>query len=165
MWSGIQAMHDENNNNSSPQHTGTCLGFDYGTKHIGMAVGEQQLSSARPLTVAANRNGTPDWDLIQSCVEQWRPSDLIVGWPLTEEGEEQSLCDHVRGFAKRLKKKFNRPVHFIDERYTSSAAQEHIRTMRQSGQRKRRSTHSDVDSIAAALILETWFSRHDKHDG
>lgn len=150
---------------SNAHRVGICLSFDYGTQHIGLALGEKRLSSARPLTVVTNRNGTPDWELIQSCVDQWDPSDLIVGWPLTEDGEEQSLCNHVRGFAKRLKRKFNLPVHFVDERFTSSAAQEHIRLMRQSGQRKRRSTHTDVDGVAAALILETWFSQHDERDG
>ncbi|MFK7857484.1 MAG: Holliday junction resolvase RuvX [Granulosicoccus sp.] len=139
---------------------GTCLAFDYGTRHIGMAVGEYQMQSARPLGVIANRNGTPDWPSIQHHIEEWQPTDLILGWPLTEDGQEQPLCDHIKGFAKRLEQNFERPVHFVDERFSSVAAQEQIRSMRQSGQRTRRSKHTDVDSVAAAIIMETWFTQH-----
>jgi len=139
---------------------GICLAFDYGTRHIGVAVGEYQIKSARPLGVVANRNGTPDWTSIQQYIEQWQPTDLILGWPLTEDGQEQALCAHVKGFGKRLQKSFDRPVHFVDERFSSIAAQEQIRSMRQSGQRTRRSKHTDIDSVAAALIMETWFTQH-----
>ena len=139
---------------------GICLSFDYGTKNIGLAIGEAQLRSARPIAVIANRHGTPDWDMIRSQINQWQPSDLIVGWPLSEAGEEQALCNHIKGFIKRLEKTFQLPVHKVDERFSSNAAQEQIRLMRQSGQRKRRSKHTDIDSMAAALILETWFSQH-----
>lgn len=139
---------------------GICLSFDYGTKHIGLAVGEHKLKSARPLGVVANRNGTPDWTSIRLYVEQWQPTDLVLGWPLSEDGTEQSLCNHVKGFAKRLEQTFDLPVRLVDERFSSTAAQEHIRSMRQSGQRTRRSKHTDVDSVAAALILETWFTQH-----
>lgn len=138
----------------------TCLGFDYGTRHIGIAVGNLQLGTARPLTVVINRNGTPDWDSICEEVKQWQPSNLVVGWPLTEDGREQPLCDHVKGFVKRLGRNFELPVHLSDERFSSIAAQEKIREMRQSGQRTKRSQHTDIDSISAAIILENWFTQH-----
>ncbi|MFK8081057.1 MAG: Holliday junction resolvase RuvX [Granulosicoccus sp.] len=142
------------------QQAGTCLAFDYGTRHIGVAVGEHQIQSARPLGVVANRNGTPDWASVHQHIEQWQPTDLILGWPLTEDGHEQALCNHVKGFAKRLRQMFDLPVHLVDERFSSNAAQEQIRSMRQSGQRTRRSKHTDIDSVAAALIMETWFTQH-----
>ena len=135
------------------------FGFDYGTRRIGVAVGNSLLGTARPLGVVQNHNGTPEWNAIKSYLEQWRPTGLVVGLPLTESGEEQALCNHVRGFAKRLDKQFSIPVHFSDERYSSLAAQEEIRKMRQSGQRPRRSKHADIDGVAAALILEQWFSQ------
>lgn len=155
-------MHNATNGVSKDDHNvGICLAFDYGTKHIGLAVGEHQIRSARPLGVVINRNGTPDWTSIRMHIEQWQPTDLVLGWPLNEDGREQALCDHVKGFAKRLRQTFDLPVHFVDERFSSNAAQEQIRTMRQSGQRTRRSKHTDVDSVAAALILETWFNLDD----
>lgn len=143
------------------QHSiSTCLAFDYGTRHIGIAVGNYQLGTARPVGVVVNRNGTPDWPAIQTQVDQWQPSDLVVGWPLNEDGSEQSLCDHVKGFVKRLTKNFALPVHLNDERFSSIAAQEKIREMRHSGQRTKRTRHTDTDSVAAAFILEAWFTRH-----
>ena len=139
---------------------GTCLAFDYGSRRIGLAIGNSILGSARPLAVVSNRNGTPDWDRIDEHIKQWQPSDLILGWPLNEAGLEQPLCNHVRGFSKRLANRFRLPVHLVDERYSSIAAQEAIKTLRQRGQMTKQSTHEDIDSMAAALILETWFSQH-----
>ncbi|NND91500.1 MAG: Holliday junction resolvase RuvX [Granulosicoccus sp.] len=140
------------------QDVGTCLSFDYGSRRIGTAIGEARLQSARPLEVITNTNGTPDWDAIDRLISQWQPTDLVVGWPLDESGEEQPLTQHVRGFIRRLAQRYSLPVHKSDERFSSIAAQEVIRHQRRSGQRTRRSRHGDVDTVAAALILETWFS-------
>ncbi len=142
-----------------PRIAGTCMAFDYGTRHIGMAIGDRLLHTARPLIVIANRNGTPDWQFIESEIDEWQPVDLVLGWPLTEDGNEQPLCDHIKGFSKQLTKRFDLPVHLVDERFSSMAAQEHIRSMRKNGQLKRRIRHTDVDKVAAALILETWFTQ------
>lgn len=137
---------------------GTCIAFDYGTKRIGTAVGEGQLQTARPLSVIANRNGQVDWPAVTALLDEWQPTDLIVGWPLNEAGGEQSITGHVRGFVKKLARQFSLPVHRVDERFSSLAAQSTLRNLRQNGQRKRRSTHADVDAIAAAVILESWFA-------
>jgi putative Holliday junction resolvase len=148
----------KSNNCDTADAVGNCIAFDYGSKRIGTAVGNASLQTARPLSVVDNRNGLADWPAIASIIEQWQPTDLVVGWPLDEHGEEQALTPHVRGFVKKLEQRFDRPVHKVDERFSSIAAQEAIRSMRQSGQRKRRSTRSDVDTVAAALILESWFA-------
>lgn len=137
---------------------GTCLAFDYGSKRIGTAVGERQLQSGRPLAVVTNAQGTPDWKAIDRLMEQWKPSALVVGWPLTESGEEQELTAHVRGFIKQLEKRYKLPVYKSDERYSSIAAQEQQRIMRRSGQRRRKTSRDDIDTLAAALILESWFA-------
>lgn len=137
---------------------GTCLAFDFGTRRIGLAVGEYSLQKATPIGVIANQNGTPDWAALDDFIEQWKPSDLVVGWPLTEDLQEQTITHHVKGFIKRLIKRYNLPVHKADERFSSMAAQSEIKNMRSTGQRKRKTTHEDVDKLAAALILESWFA-------
>lgn len=137
-----------------------CMAFDYGIKRIGLAVGNSRLQTTQPLCVVANRNGTPDWNTIDGQISDWRPEVFIVGWPLEESGQESALCNHVRGFSKRLQKRYQLPVEFTDERYSSIAAQDEIKTLRRRGQMTRHSTHGDVDKIAAALLLETWFSEH-----
>jgi len=142
-----------------PESTpGTCLCFDYGTHRIGLAIGEYQLKSANPIGIANNVNGTPEWLTIDNVIAQWQPTDLVVGWPLTENLEMQSITYHVRGFIKRLAKRYDLPVHKADERFTSMAAQQEIKQMRSSGQRKRKTSHQDIDTLAAALILESWFA-------
>ena len=145
---------------SPDYNAGTCLAFDYGSRRIGLAIGNSMLQSARPLAVVRNTNGTPDWDSVVLHIRQWQPVNLIVGWPLNEAGLEQPLCNHVKGFSKQLVKRFSLPVHLVDERYSSMAAQEEVKTLRQRGQMKRQSKHEDIDSMAAALILETWFSQN-----
>ncbi len=137
---------------------GTCVAFDFGTRRIGLAVGEFSLQTASPIGVVKNTNGTPDWPSIDDYIEQWKPSDLVVGWPLTEDLQEQTITHHVKGFIKRLTKRYGLPVHKADERFSSMAAQAEIKNMRSTGQRKRKTTHADVDTLAAALILESWFA-------
>ena len=123
-----------------------------------MAVGEYQLKTANPVAVAGNNNGTPDWPTIDKIIKEWQPTDLVVGWPLTEDLEMQTITFHVRGFIKRLSKRYDLPVHKADERFSSMAAQQEIKKMRSTGQRKRKTSHEDVDTLAAALILESWFA-------
>ena len=157
--------HDADNpvpdtGNKPNYNGGTCLAFDYGLRRIGLAIGNSMLQSARPLAVVRNRNGTPDWESVVLHIRQWQPVDLIVGWPLNEAGLEQPLCNHVKGFSKQLVKRFSLPVHLVDERYSSNAAQQEVKALRQRGQMTRKSKHEDIDSMAAALILETWFSQN-----
>lgn len=136
----------------------TLFGFDYGTRRIGVAVGEGLLGRARPLDVIGNTNGTPDWESLDRRVAEWQPAAFVVGWPLTRDGAEPALVAHVRGFARRLTRRYTRPVHTIDERFSSMAASDELRQLRQRGQRQRRVSRGDVDSMAAALILEHWFA-------
>ena len=135
----------------------TLFGLDYGTRRIGLAVGERRLARARPLAALANVNGTPDWTALDARVEEWRPAGFVVGWPLDADGAEQALTAHVKGFVKRLGARYGRPVHTVDERFSSIDAGERLAALRAAGQRRRRTSRADVDTLAAALILERWF--------
>lgn len=137
----------------------TCMAFDVGLKRIGVAVGEPLLGSARPLQAVANRNGTPDWPAIERLIEQWQPKQLVVGLPLTVDGGEQEMTRQARGFMRRLRGRTGLTVEPCDERYSSREAGERIASQRASGLRGSRSSHADVDTEAAAIILERWFAR------
>ena len=137
---------------------GTCLGFDYGTKRIGVAVGDAGLGTARPLAAVANRGDGPDWAAIDRLVDEWLPAALVVGLPLTADGDEQPVTAHARGFLRRLGKRTGRPAFGADERYSSIAAHEAIADARASGRRPRRADKGDVDAVAAAVILERWLA-------
>jgi len=138
--------------------TKTYLAFDYGTVRIGVAVGNSLTQTASPVQTVANVNGTPDWQAIEQLIEQWQPAELVVGLPLTVEGDEQAITPHVKGFVKALSKRFGLDIHEADERFSSMAAQAELAKMRASGQRAKRVSKGDIDSMAAALILQNWFT-------
>lgn len=138
--------------------TGTCLGFDFGTRRIGVAVGDAALATARPLaTVGVGATG-PDWRAIDALVAEWTPAALVVGLPLTADGQEQPLTSHARGFARRLAARTGLPAFAADERYSSIGAGQALAGARADGRRRRRVGKGEIDAAAAALILERWLA-------
>ncbi len=136
------------------------LGFDYGEKRIGVACGNSVTASASSIGVLKNDSGTPDWQQLDQWVEQWQPAAMIIGDPLDRDGEVVEITRQARGFAKRLGKRYQLPVHMIDERFSSIAAADVIRGQRQQSARKR-TTKGDLDRVSAALLTEQWL--HDNH--
>ncbi len=139
--------------------TGDYLCFDYGSVRIGLALGNTLLGTSKPLTTLANQSGTPDWTKIDQAVSEWRPTGLVVGIPLTLDGEAQAITPHAQGFQRKLKKRYKLPVFSADERYSSMDAQRELQKMRARGQHGK-TQHADVDKLAAALILERWFANN-----
>ncbi len=137
---------------------GNYLAFDYGSKRIGVAVGHTRTGTAAPLIVVANHSGTPDWSAIDKAIADWQPAGLVVGIPLSLGDQDQPITPHARGFLKRLGKRYSMPVYDADERFTSIAAQEQLQKARARGQRGR-TCKADIDTLAAALILEGWFAQ------
>lgn len=126
------------------------LGFDYGTRRIGVALGETLTASARPLgTVVVHRN-RPDWEALGRLVEQWRPARLVVGLPLELDGGEQEVTRGARRFGRQLEGRYRLPVDLVDERLTTRAARE----QRAASGRWR----DPIDPLAAQLILEGWLA-------
>ena len=137
---------------------GLWLGIDFGLKRIGIAKGSTQLGTAEPLTMMRNINGTPEWATLDAVVKNWQPVGLVVGLPLTEDGEAQDITHATRGFAKRCQKRYQLPLMWMDERFSPMQASETLAQLRQSGQRNKRTRKQDVDTLAAALILERWLA-------
>lgn len=131
---------------------GIYLGFDFGYKRIGVAVGQQLTSSASPLTTLDAKLGVPDWGIVQKLILQWQPVALIVGLPTCIDGSEQYTTAASKGFARQLRKRFERPVHLVDERLSTMEARAYL--FEEGGYRKIK--QSEVDSIAACVILEQW---------
>ena len=129
----------------------TLLGFDYGTHKIGVAVGQELTGTANPLTVLSRVKDKPDWDGIRRLIEEWRPQALVVGLPIGPDDKETPMTQAARKFARQLEGRFGLPVHLADERLTSREAWSRI-----GGIATRDVTR--IDSMAAKLILETWFS-------
>jgi len=129
----------------------TLLGFDFGTHKIGVAVGQQLTGTATPLTVLGRVRNRPDWEGIARLIDEWQPRALVVGLPKGPDEEETTMTRAARKFARQLEGRFHLPVHLADERLTSREAWSRI-----GGIATRDVTR--IDSMAAKLILETWFS-------
>ena len=132
----------------------TLLGFDYGTRRIGVAVGQQITHTVTPLTTLPCPNETPDWQAISKLIEAWQPDKLVVGLPLHLDGTAQPLTAKAQRFGNQLKGRYNLPVEMVDERLTSHEAETRLAT------HKGKSAKTDIDALAAALILQSWLDQH-----
>ena len=121
------------------------LGFDYGTKRIGVAVGNSLTGSAQALGVIQNTNPNQMHQKIQDLINEWQPSCLVVGLPLHPDGAEHAMTKRSRSFAQQLAKQFGRPIHFVDERYSSVLLEQDSQYQ------------GSVDSHVAGLLLEQFF--------
>lgn len=139
--------------------SGVVLGFDFGTKRIGVAVGNPLSKSAQALTTLHHQDG-PNWDEVTRLVNEWRPQALVVGIPLMQDGTEQPMTGHARWFIQELGNLFNLPVYESDERFSSIEAEGLLRAQRATGARKRRLQSGDTDAMAAQVILESWLLEH-----
>lgn len=135
----------------------TVLCFDYGTKTIGSAVGQSITRTANPLVDLPARDGIPDWSTIKKLLDEWQPHLVVVGLPLNMDGTDSELTTRARKFAKRLHGRFGVAVELADERLSSFEAKGRI--IGHSGSRQFK--QQNVDSLAAKIILESWFSSRD----
>ena len=141
-----------------------ALGFDFGSKRIGTAIGNQTLGSARGLGwISSPQNdqaqNDQDWLALDKLIAQWQPQILLVGAPLTEDGEKQAMTRKARHFAHQLRARFALPVQEVDERYSSCSAESELVAARSSG-KKSRLKRGDSDSLAAAIIVQQWLDEH-----
>jgi putative Holliday junction resolvase len=143
-----------NNSTSSPT---TVLGFDYGARRIGVAVGNGLTRGARALEVITNGTQGPDWLRLDTLLREWKPDALVVGLPLTMEGAEQQTSRAARAFAAALGERYNVPLHLVDERLSSIEAARRFADRRANGQTRRKHAHT-LDAVAAEIIVETWLT-------
>jgi putative pre-16S rRNA nuclease len=134
------------------------LGFDYGARCIGVASGNRISQSARPLAPLPAQAGQPDWSRVDALLAEWKPEALIVGLPLTLDGGEQTVTRGARAFADTLTRRSGLPVHLVDERHTSQEAARRFAAQRAAGSARRRDA-ANIDSMAAAVILESWLTQ------
>jgi putative Holliday junction resolvase len=135
----------------------TLLGFDYGARRIGVAVGQTLTGTASALATVACDNSRPHWEAIGALIAEWRPQRLIVGLPRHLDGREHELKPVVERFARQLEGRFGLPVTLVDERLTSAEASARLVETRQKG-RRRKIRKDEIDRLSAAILLETWMS-------
>jgi putative Holliday junction resolvase len=131
----------------------TLIAFDFGTKSIGVAIGQQLTGTARPLAALKAQDGTPDWNKIEALLKEWEPDRVVVGLPLNMDGTEQPLTARARKFANRIHGRFGVQVDLHDERLSTVEARAEL--FERGGFRAL--SKGSVDSLSAVIILESWF--------
>ncbi|MBP0621425.1 Holliday junction resolvase RuvX [Cupriavidus consociatus] len=126
---------------------GTVLAFDYGEKKIGVALGNFITREARALTILPNITVEGRFEAVGALIQEWNPVQLIVGMPVNPDGEEQPMMRLARRFGNQLNGRFNLPVEWVDERYSSRAAS-------MAGARR-----GELDAEAARIILQQYFDQ------
>lgn len=154
------------------------LGFDWGWKLIGVAVGQTFTQSARPLTTLKANQGMPEWQSIENLLKEWKPESIVVGLPLNMDGTEQAVTQSARKFAEELQTFSKLPVHLVDERLSTWEAKQRLsasefsedsqfrkkmlKNLKNSdskmkhSQNKDKKLEHDINALSAAIVLEQW---------
>jgi len=141
--------------------SGVYLGFDFGFKRIGVAVGQTITATAQPVATLAAQHGKPDWSVLEKLINTWHPKGLIVGLPTCIDDSALYTTEAAKRFSKALQKRFSLPVYLVDERLTTVEARAQL--FESGGYRKIKK--SEVDSIAACIILEQWLQQQLESSG
>jgi len=134
------------------------LAFDFGTRRIGIAVGDTVTFTAAPRPAALVHAGGPDWSAIEREVRAAQPGLLVVGVPYNADGSPGALTGAAQAFAAALRERFGLTVEHVDERWSSIEASAALKRGREQGVRSRRVRREELDSVAAAVILERWLA-------
>ena len=139
----------------SPIGQRTVIGFDFGKKYIGVAVGQEMTGSATPLGSIKATVGIPLWDNLAKYLTEWQPDFIVVGLPLNMDGSEQQLTLDAKKFGNRLHGRFGIKVEFQDERLTTADAKEQL--FARGGFKNLKKDNIDAES--ARLIIESYFEQ------
>ena len=131
----------------------TIMAFDFGTQKMGMAVGQALIESATPLALFPMKDGVPQWENLLKIIKQHQPQLFLVGLPLNMDDSESELSTRARKFAKRLRHQSNIRTLMVDERLTTREARDELDHYQAQGRGKKRA----ADSLAAALLIESWY--------
>ncbi|MFI3137118.1 MAG: Holliday junction resolvase RuvX [Methylococcaceae bacterium] len=133
----------------------TYLGFDFGTKKIGVAVGQTATSIASPLQTIRSLNDQPDWKIIGQLCAEWLPAGLVVGISRQADGRDNPVTPRMQKFCRQLEGRFSLPVYQVDEALTTYEAKQllfdelNVRASK---------LWAVQDQLAAQLILQTWLN-------
>lgn len=127
----------------------TVLGFDFGTKYIGVAIGQTITNTASPAGTLRAQDGIPDWQEIDDLINAWKPEQLVVGLPLNMDGSEQVVTHQAKKFANRLSHRYKLNVALVDERLSTWEAK----------QSQILKSFDQVNADAAVVITEQYLNQ------
>jgi putative Holliday junction resolvase len=126
----------------------TVMAFDYGTRRVGVAVGNTETRASQALKTIAAANADELFREIESLLKEWQPNQLVVGLPTHPDGTEHEMTQKARRFGNQIQGRFNLPMDWVDERYTSAVLEGDPQM------------HDNLDAHSAALILEQYFAEY-----
>lgn len=125
------------------------LGFDFGQKRTGVAVGQSVTATATGLTTLPCKQGKPDWPTLDALVKEWQPDAFVVGIPVHMDGTEQDMTRAAKKFGNRLSGRYHLTVYEAEERLSSMEAEQNLGA---------NTAPADIDREAARLILQAWLN-------
>jgi len=135
------------------------LGFDFGNKKIGVAVGHADTGIASPLQTIRSLNQVPDWDAIGKLIAEWQPLGLVVGISRQQDGSDNIITPRMQKFCRQLHGRYNLPVHQVDETLTTFAAKQMLYDDLKVSAGK---LWAVQDQLAAQLILQSWLNEREQ---
>ena len=123
------------------------VAFDFGTKKIGVAVGQTATYTSSPLQVILNKDDKVNWNEISALLNEWKPELIIVGKPLNMDGTDSEIMKQVERFYQKLKKIYDTNYEYIDERLTTFEARQILED----------TNINNVDANAAKILIDNWF--------
>jgi len=135
----------------------TYLGFDFGTKKIGVAVGQTSTASASPLQTIRSINQAPNWEIIRQLIAEWQPVGLVVGISRQQDGTDNPVTPRMLKFCRQLEGRYALPVYQQDETLSTFEAKQMLFDEVHLGAAKMWDVQ---DQLAAQLILQTWLNQH-----
>ena len=130
----------------------TILAFDFGSRWIGVAVGDTETGIASPLGMFESDGLSRRMAEVESLLREWRPQRLLIGLPLAMDGSEHDMTRRARRFARQLESRFHLPVELADERLSSASAES---TLRETGRGGRKHKH-EAHALAAKVFLQSY---------
>ena len=135
------------------------LGFDYGTKYIGVASGQTLTRTATPIgSIRAVKQAT-NWPAITQLINNWQPNKIVVGLPLHMDGSKQWITFECEKFGNELEQRFNIPVFFTDERLSTWEAKKTLSANPKDNNNLKKKKFSDLNALAAKILLEQWLQQ------
>ena len=123
----------------------TVMAFDFGTRRIGVAVGNSLTRLGQALKTIEIANEAARFEAIEALLKEWHPQQLVVGLPCHPDGAEHLMSAKARRFGNQLHGRFQLPVEWVDERYSSVVLE------------SKAELRDNLDAESAALILEQYF--------
>jgi len=141
--------------------TDTYLGFDFGNKKIGVAVGQTTTAMASPLQTMRSIKQNPDWQIISKLILEWHPIGLVVGISRQEDGSDNLITPRMLKFCRQLEGRYRLPVYQQDEAFSTFEAKQLLFDEVSVSASK---LWEVQDQLAAQLILQSWLNDHSNKD-